>query len=253
MVKTAPLRILHRLRAVEIETVRGWLPPGSRVLELGGGDGFQADVLEDMGCRVSSIDISPRPGAGTTFHSVEPFDGKRIPFSDATFDVVFSSNVLEHILDLPAMLAELTRVCRPEGYAVHLVPSTAWRFWTNLTHFPWLLAQAMAAGRPRSAKPPSAAHARSRSLSLLSKGLGWAPHGVRGSSWSELYFFSRHHWRRVFEEQGLAILYESDNSLFYTGHTLLSDLPIAARRRLARALGASCHVFVVSSGVKRTY
>jgi ubiquinone/menaquinone biosynthesis C-methylase UbiE len=249
MAETASLSILHRLRAAEVETVKRWFPPGCRVLELGGGDGFQATLLAEMGCVVSSIDVAPRSGAGTAFHPVERYDGERIPFSDATFDVVFTSNVLEHIPDLPKVLGELSRVCRPDGYGVHLVPSTSWRFWTNLTHFPWLLRYALGGRGSMRAEEPNVANAMTRNTprQLVSKMLGWAPHGERGSAWSELVLFSRRHWRGVLEAQGLEALHESDNSLFYTGHMLLSGLPMSTRRQLASALGGACHVFVVRS------
>jgi|SRR5580658_309289 SAM-dependent methyltransferase len=248
MTNAAPLSILHRLRAAEIETVERWFAPGARVLELGGGDGFQAQLLADRGCDVSSIDVAPRTNGKAANHSVGRYDGARIPFPDATFDVVFSSNVLEHIRHLPEILDEVSRVCRPGGYAVHLVPSTAWRFWTNATHFPWLASRALKWRKPASEQEPDLSHSieRNTRVQLLVKALGLAPHGEDGSAVSELYRFSRKRWRGVFEAKDLKVIYEGDNSLFYTGHVLLPDLPIATRRRLASALGAACHVFVVT-------
>jgi ubiquinone/menaquinone biosynthesis C-methylase UbiE len=41
--------------------------------------------------------------------------GESIPFSDNSFDIVYSSNVLEHVLDPAKVLREAVRVLRPEG------------------------------------------------------------------------------------------------------------------------------------------
>jgi 2-polyprenyl-3-methyl-5-hydroxy-6-metoxy-1,4-benzoquinol methylase len=118
---------LERLRLAEAASVRGWLRPGMRVLELGGGDGFQASVLAVWGCRVVSVDLPDRPRRDPPYFSVLDYDGQHLPFALGTFDAVFSSNVLEHIESLPWVLAETRRVLRPNGLAVHLVPSTACR------------------------------------------------------------------------------------------------------------------------------
>jgi len=44
--------------------------------------------------------------------------GERIPFPDASFDVVFCSNALDHTTDPAATVAEIYRVLKPSGYFV---------------------------------------------------------------------------------------------------------------------------------------
>jgi len=46
-----------------------------------------------------------------------------LPFEDATFDVVVSSEVFEHVLDYPQAIAELQRVMKPGGCFLHIFPS----------------------------------------------------------------------------------------------------------------------------------
>lgn len=52
-------------------------------------------------------------------HEGEPidyfYDGKRLPFPDASFDSVLTTEVLEHIFNPDEALAELARVLRPGG------------------------------------------------------------------------------------------------------------------------------------------
>jgi SAM-dependent methyltransferase len=43
------------------------------------------------------------------------YDGKTLPFPDASFDSIFSSEVFEHIFNLPEILPELNRVLKPGG------------------------------------------------------------------------------------------------------------------------------------------
>jgi SAM-dependent methyltransferase len=43
------------------------------------------------------------------------YDGKNIPFPDDHFDSVFSSEVFEHIFNLPEILQELNRILKPGG------------------------------------------------------------------------------------------------------------------------------------------
>ena len=53
-------------------------------------------------------------------------------------DVVFSSNVLEHVAAIDAFLDETARVLKPEGRAIHILPTPAWRGWSMLTYYGWL-------------------------------------------------------------------------------------------------------------------
>lgn len=50
------------------------------------------------------------------------YDGKTLPFDNASFDGVFSSEVFEHIFNLPDMLNELHRVLKPGGLMLITCP-----------------------------------------------------------------------------------------------------------------------------------
>lgn len=50
------------------------------------------------------------------------YDGKTLPFDNETFDSVFSSEVFEHIFNLPEILDELYRVLKPGGHMLVTVP-----------------------------------------------------------------------------------------------------------------------------------
>lgn len=60
-------------------------------------------------------------------------DGMRLPFSDNTFDLALSSEVLEHILQPEKMLAEVARVLQPGGKLVISTPN--WRSFFGLARW----------------------------------------------------------------------------------------------------------------------
>jgi SAM-dependent methyltransferase len=259
----APATTLReRIRCSELEFARRYIPDAARVLELGGASGLQALVLHQWGNDVASVDISlpARP----PYYPVQLYDGRHLPFPSASFDVVFSSNVLEHVDDLGSFLAEAVRVMRPSGIMVHIVPGATWRFWTNITHYFWFLLSVINRGRKpgdvdsagngtsqATAIDFAARRSRSaRALRLLKNALIPQPHGVYPSALSELYYYSAFRWRRLFQQQGLEVTACDKAGVFYSGYKILPWLDVPARRVLARVLGSSCHIFVLRTSTR---
>jgi SAM-dependent methyltransferase len=77
---------------------------------------------------------------GETYHQEKVdvfYDGKTLPFPDDHFDSIFSSEVFEHIFNLPEIMLELKRVLKPGGkilitcpfsFGEHEVPSDYARY-----------------------------------------------------------------------------------------------------------------------------
>lgn len=239
---------LQSIRAAELRQVLSLLRPRARLLEIGGGDGFQASMLASAGYDVQSIEVESSP---CTHFEVRVYDGRTIPFGPAEFDCVYSSNVLEHVKDLALMNAEIRRVLKPGGMAIHILPSTAWRFWTNLTHYPYVLKFALTSKQ----SIPTHGELASPGGVLKKRGLFGAirralfpgPHGEYPSSLVELYTFSTRRWRRVFRDGGFNVVQVQPGSLFYTGYGLMSRASITTRRRLAAFLGSATHVYVMTA------
>ena len=238
---------LQVLRNTEIETIRHLFPPNSTVLEIGGGNGYQAALLAGFGCQVTSIDISTGTKPGPTYYPVQEYNGSDLPFPDREFDVVFSSNVLEHVKDLPRLLQEIHRVTRTGGLSIHIVPTPYWRLWTSLAHYPYLikyLASKLGLGQPVQGSGSSfvARHGMWKSIQRL---MSAGPHGEFPNAMTELYYFSAHHWSHIFRRNGYLVKSTETNKLFYTGYGLFPGLSLEWRRRLARFLGSSCYIFVL--------
>jgi arsenite methyltransferase len=105
----------------------GGLAPGERVLDLGCGAGTDTLVAAQMvgaGGRVTGIDMTPEMLAkaraaaaemGVTNVEFVEGEAERLPFADASFDVVISNGVIDLVPDKDAVFGELYRVLAPGG------------------------------------------------------------------------------------------------------------------------------------------
>ena len=96
---------------------------GLDVLDLGCGGGFMAEPLARRGAAVIGVDPCPQAVAAAARHArgtgldidYRVGAGETLPLADAAVDVVVCVDVLEHVDDLDAVLAEVARVLRPGG------------------------------------------------------------------------------------------------------------------------------------------
>lgn len=244
------LEFLNKLREDELALILTQIAPRSRILEIGGGTGAQAAALDRMGHRVVSIDVPSSPYRDSRVFPIVDYDGHSLPFPNGSFDVVMSSNVLEHISDLDAALMEFARVLVPGGRQVHLMPSGVWRFWTTVTGYLELISRLTELGWKTFPKLASK-HAAGAILSGIKQAIRLCfsygvprRHGERGNVFTELYSFSRLAWTRYFQSRGLAVEEVQAGGLFYTGYMWLGErLPLSMRRRLARIFGSACVLY----------
>lgn len=241
---------LERLRRVELQAVKDYFRPRQRVLEVGAGSGYQAAILRSWGCQVVAIDVPGRPCSRSrlSWYSVLDYDGQRIPFRASCFDVVFSSNVLEHVGDVDGLLVETRRVLAETGLAIHVVPSSGWRFWTILAHYAFLC-KAMLGRREiaTAVNVPSARQvlAKRGIRGTVARVFVPGPHGTAASAIAELRLFRAGRWLDVFRRAGFEPVDVRPAGLFYTGYSLSPGLPFEVRARLSQWLGPACNAFVL--------
>jgi SAM-dependent methyltransferase len=100
------------------------------ILDVGCGSGANSEALAAKGHRVQGVDISE---AGIEKYRMRGFEGRvcdiesGLDYPDASFDLVFCSEVIEHMTSPEILAAEMARVLKPEGLLVLSTPNSA--FW----------------------------------------------------------------------------------------------------------------------------
>lgn len=101
-----------------------------RLLDIGGGPGPFRSLIPP-GVRLVSLEVSPAYRPDVVASAV------RLPFAERSFDAILCTEVMEHIYETHAVLAEMFRVLRPGGvvilttpftWGLHYEPEDYWRF-----------------------------------------------------------------------------------------------------------------------------
>ena len=132
---------------------------GGTLLDYGCGNGANTLLFRGDFESIIGVDVVPEhievfatdlPGDAAP-GSIRPllYAGDRLPLDDASIDAVISFEVLEHVSDEQASLAEIFRVLRPGGWVAMTVPNRWWIFethgadlpllpWNRVPFFSWL-------------------------------------------------------------------------------------------------------------------
>lgn len=108
-------RGIGRAYDMALEVARA-IPPGSKVLDVGCGNGFIAHHLTSL-LRAPVVGLDVRASLSTSIEFAL-FDGLALPFSCESFDSVLLCYVLHHAGQPQTILKEVKRVLRPGGTAL---------------------------------------------------------------------------------------------------------------------------------------
>jgi ubiquinone/menaquinone biosynthesis C-methylase UbiE len=92
-----------------------------RILELGFGQGTFMHHATKNGHRITGLDMNGTEIRKAKMEGLDARRGdvsKRLPFKDGEFDMVYSSQVIEHIAEPCTMMKEMHRVLKPGGKLV---------------------------------------------------------------------------------------------------------------------------------------
>jgi SAM-dependent methyltransferase len=247
------LQQLKKLRHFELNAILERLekaaPKGARILDIGAGTGWQAHIVTGAGYAVEAIDLTTSTYVDDRVFPIRNYDGYRIPFSNHSFDVIYSSNVLEHVAHAKEFQKEIHRVLKPDGVVIHVVPSGSWRFWSNLAHYPYIAKRVFVRlfGKQPTMEPADSNEPNTKQeRSVLARVFIPRRDGEIGNALTEIYHFSRWRWRTLFSSTDWKVGSRESNRLFYTAYyTFGVKLSITARSLLSYFLGGSCHIFVL--------
>tara|TARA_Y100000588_G_C14261894_1_gene927994 strand:+ start:602 stop:1411 length:810 start_codon:yes stop_codon:yes gene_type:complete len=202
------------------------------VLEIGCGNGHLTKMLRRKFNMVVPTDVNPRGKV----EGLCIVDARSLPFQNNYFGTIVSSNVLEHIPDLPDSLLELKRVLRHDGVMIHTMPTRTWKF---LQLALWPVHLIVRIGFPRIAsrfgsillsirrnnsgaglasnnKTLSNEHIKPSDLSAVLPGI----HGISSTHMNEWSLFGKYSWIRLFESNGLDVL-KTTNLFLHSAYRLL--------------------------------
>jgi 2-polyprenyl-3-methyl-5-hydroxy-6-metoxy-1,4-benzoquinol methylase len=222
---------LKAIRSFEASLVLKKFGNRMNILEVGAGNGYQSRIFADAGYNVEAIDVPPSNNnihfnshlayQALQYYPVNHYDGKILPYQDNAFDVIYTSSVLEHIVDKITILSEMQRVLRSEGIMIHVLPNARWRLYSSIAHV-W---KKVATGMEVIAPPR---------------------HGELGTHLTETYYFSDFWWGKMFSRAGLVIQDVCHNQLVYTGDSICdSNITINSRKQLSLLLGSVCTIYTL--------
>lgn len=244
------IEYLNTLRAKEFDLVFRNVDVNTRalsVLELGSGTGHQLKLLEGRFANATGVELKNSNYIDVMPKNIILYDGYDIPFENENFDFVFSSNVLEHVPAIEHMVSEMARVTKKGGYALHVMPTHTWRFWTTIAGYLSIFTKPFKK-RSTQKRMVSDSYKSTVPKSNFSKvmGLLFQPkHGERGNTITEAYYFHPYWWRSTLTNGNYWTIEKAyGNNLFYTGHNLLGNtLSWKTRMVMAKFLGSACKVY----------
>ena len=132
-----------------------------RVLELGCGIGYQSALLAAIADEVVATDLpeedsaahAPGMKVAEDLHKslnisnvrLVACSAEELPFPDNSFDMVYSSHVLEHIPDQEKALKEISRVLKNNGLHFCVVPTRAEKVYAFFNFYLYLIQRTIAA------------------------------------------------------------------------------------------------------------
>jgi 2-polyprenyl-6-hydroxyphenyl methylase/3-demethylubiquinone-9 3-methyltransferase len=162
--------MLHWIAEARARLVPEASRPQSLLLDLACGAGLLAPHVAAKGHRHLGLDLSATALPQAREHGVVPVRGdvRQLPFADEVADVVVAGEVLEHVTDLAATVAEACRVLRPGGtLVVDTIADTWWGRFSSIT-----VGERVPAGPPKRLHDPALYVDRAELVALA------ASHGV---------------------------------------------------------------------------
>lgn len=213
--------------------------------ELGAGDGYQSTLLSRYIVSLISTEINPRLMPGKSRDRIEyricSAEAALSSFIDRNFDIVFSSNLLEHVVDPLSVLSGIHRVLKDDGIMVSVMPGPFWKTCQMLLYVPaHVLVTIERITKSRGIKNmlhelQAIAHetwqgvltganatfsmnyelelqngnnpqVKTAKPSFFKSLILPLPHGVSKSHWDEFKLFRKKHWRDLFNRAGFVCI-----------------------------------------------
>jgi len=133
-IKAEWVEYIHNIRKREVENIFKKFPNTKLFnigLELGAGDGYVSQLISQYVKYLICTDYNPnrlrvkkKKGLEIVICDAEVIDKL---FKKRKFDLIFSSNLLEHLPDVHSALNGIYNILRDDGITIHIMPNTFWK------------------------------------------------------------------------------------------------------------------------------
>lgn len=187
---------------------------GRSVLDIACGTGYGIGLLKQAARFVAGVDVDPAALAEAKLEGgVVQADGLKLPFGDASFDVVTSFETLEHLHERALFLRELRRVIRSQGSLILSTPNAEYT-------------------RPVNGKPSNPFHIHEYEPDELRRELGaeFTVERLLGQTLDPAFGIP------PFYDAQQKLSSDISTTVRLTGWKIINKLPVAGRDAISRAL-----------------
>ncbi len=246
-------RLRRTLRRREIEAVFRTVPDDTfeDALELGAGDGAQSQYIARCARKVLCTDLNADrlERASHPRLTYDVCDAEELPYDTGRFDLIYSSNLIEHLPNPEKALSEMRRVLRDDGMMIHVVPNRFWKLLHLGLFYPrqvvFILEAVLSGGRVRTdgEEPTRGNNLKSERPSFLRRNLWPAVHGEYAGHSQEFVRMGASYLNPRFRKAGFETVGRVDGLPAHSPYRFGLEIP----RKICERIGlSSCNGYILT-------
>ena len=227
-IKTDWFKSLHDLKITETNKIFHNCPAKifKNGLELGAGDGFQSKLISKYIEKLISTDynLSRLQEKSTSTIEYIKCDAEETDscFTSKRFDIIFSSNLLEHVPHPGKALRGMSQILNDDGIMIHIMPNFLWKFSQITMFYPNLFIEIaeriltpkrlIASIKKRFKKKENILKTKTKfdnNPKSSQHNYSWLwpyPHGAYKNHFDEFLAFRKKRWMSIFKSEGFKVI-----------------------------------------------
>lgn len=218
-IKTDWQNYLHNLRFKEIQLIKKYLDQNyEKILEIGAGDGYQSQLLKDYCKELYCTELNEfrlKKSDPEINYLICDAENLEKYFSPNTFDLIFSSNLFEHLPNPELALRGIKKILKADGLSINIMPNPFFALSIILLHYPNLLITKFEKLVNRIiSKEKNLVNRHSMENNIkVKRNNSWLrkllilpkPHGISDSFFAEARRFSKRAWIKLIKKEGFEV------------------------------------------------
>ncbi|MBW6451254.1 MAG: class I SAM-dependent methyltransferase [DPANN group archaeon] len=211
------IKYLHGLRKEEFNIIFKRFPKTKfeKGLEVGAGDGYQTTLLQEYVKQIISSNYNIKQISKIKSKQIKYMecDAEQIDtyFKKDEFDIIFSSNLIEHLKNPNQFLNGIHKILKNDGITIHCIPNSFWKITQIIFHYINLIVVLFEritnnsinkSQKKQFDNNPKITTKRSKLIRLLFP----LPHGAYDSNYKELILFRKNRWIKEFNDADFNII-----------------------------------------------